>query len=255
MTYVMNGGLGDYATRGECESAEYDACFDTCQATCGYGSKDPFCVTNCVLSCVGGRCNKYPAVLTMQKGLVPSSIPGVAKPAPYQLSSEDFPWKAYSSATEQLQYSLNQKLSHDGLCTISTDGKLGPGTCGAAKHYGAAPPSCESFTKPKACPAGGGGEGGGGGGGGLAPAEDSNLLLWLAGGAAVLGVGWLLLGKKRMRANPKKKHKPPSWGKKSAATRKKRKAIAAWSKSPQARAEMAATRKAQRDTRFYDSGL
>jgi hypothetical protein len=199
MSYQMTG-LGGYATRGECREATFDKCLADCTAgllpdTTGFHCKQgawqgSFCITNCTERCLGEACDQYPVVGTMQKGIVPSTIPGVSPSS--ELSAEAFPWKAYSSATEQLQYSLNQKLAHDGLCTISTDGKLGPGTCGAAQHYGASPPTCQSFTAPKQCAGGGGSNSGGGGGGGALPApSESNLMPWLLGGAVVLGVGYL----------------------------------------------------------------
>lgn len=69
---------------------------------------------------------------------------------------------------------------------------------------------------------------------------------------------------KKMKANVKKRIGPPLRGKKAkrkhaawkaAQTRKRRAELAKWSRSPEARAQMRATRKATKEARYYDSGL
>lgn len=71
-----------------------------------------------------------------------------------------FPWKQYSDATKNLQLAINDVLKKNGCGTIGVDGKLGPGTCGAAKKAteleGAdaivGPPStCQEFGPPPPC--------------------------------------------------------------------------------------------------------
>lgn len=135
----------------------------------------------------GPRAEEIAPPVAAARSPSPTAASGAAPPPPPQ----SFPWGVAAPETEALQETLNTKLAQDGLCLIGTDGKLGAKTCGAAQHYGAAPPSCQAFTKPIACP---GGSGGGGGGGGGAPPEDKASLLGLAlaGGAAAVGM-WFLL--------------------------------------------------------------
>lgn len=70
---------------------------------------------------------------------------------PTEISSEAYPWKKAAPETLALQKTLNKRLLADGLCSIGEDGKLGPGTCGAAKHYGTAPANCLAFKAPAVC--------------------------------------------------------------------------------------------------------
>lgn len=128
---------------------------------------------------------------TMQQLPVPKGTSSTTPPA----SSEAFPLGVYSDETKALQQSLNQKLGKDGYCLLNPDGKLGASTCGAAKHYGSAPPTCQSFTSPKKC-----------GGAATAPTpealppvatsgvDSSGLSGWQVAGLLALGVGgvvWL----------------------------------------------------------------
>lgn len=63
------------------------------------------------------------------------------------------PWGEYSDDTKSLQATLNSMLKSQGLCQISTDGKLGPATCGAAKAMNPewVPSTCQGFTTPTKC--------------------------------------------------------------------------------------------------------
>lgn len=74
--------------------------------------------------------------------------------------ASQYPWNAYSAKTAELQKRINEigkelatpsgipgsAPANEGYCRITVDGKLGPGTCGAAKILGIAyPPTCQSF--------------------------------------------------------------------------------------------------------------
>ena len=74
--------------------------------------------------------------------------------------SQALPWKAYDARTVSLQNAVNQVLKAKGYPAMTVDGKLGPGTCGAAKlsdrEYGTAfsqqyglAASCQSYTEPR----------------------------------------------------------------------------------------------------------
>lgn len=79
---------------------------------------------------------------SMKKGLVPGApSPGVTQ----------YPWGQPSPATAALQKQLNALLRPKGLCPVSEDGKLGAGTCGAAKTFGMAPSTCQSFAPVRSC--------------------------------------------------------------------------------------------------------
>lgn len=68
-------------------------------------------------------------------------------------ATEQYPWQAYSDATLTLQKTINDALRARGLCTITEDGKLGSGTCGAARSLiGQAPSTCQKYTDPKGPP-------------------------------------------------------------------------------------------------------
>lgn len=147
----------------------------------GGGYSHPECMTACTppivrdTGCDAGNAPVYPAS-------APASSASV--------SSTSYPWKAYSADTEALQKEANKKLANAGYIPISTDGKLGPGTCGAVKAMGMLVPStCQSFVAPtkanaaptKAAP-----------GPTLtqATATRSSWQGWaIVGGVAVLGVG------------------------------------------------------------------
>lgn len=76
------------------------------------------------------------------------------------IRASDYPWGAFSAKTVQLQKAINEagrKLTEskgipgtapaqDAYCHITEDGKLGPGTCGAAKAVNVPyPKTCQSF--------------------------------------------------------------------------------------------------------------
>ncbi len=73
-------------------------------------------------------------------------------PAPPPVN-EPYPWGVYDPGTVVLQKELNKKLLAAGLCPIKEDGKVGGGTCGAAKKYGVPLPSCAGHesTPPAPC--------------------------------------------------------------------------------------------------------
>lgn len=65
-------------------------------------------------------------------------------------SSSSYPWGKYSDATKALQQQLNTKLVALGYKPIDVDGKLGKGTCGAAREVWPEmePNTCQGWTKP-----------------------------------------------------------------------------------------------------------
>lgn len=88
----------------------------------------------------------------------------------------DYPWKAVSEKTRELQKATNESLAKAGLCPLTVDGKLGGATCGARNHLSvhsekyfgqqmsfANPSTCEGHTAelkvptPKSQGCGGGG--------------------------------------------------------------------------------------------------
>ena len=81
-------------------------------------------------------------------GTMPSSASDLPAPPPLY---EPYPWGVPAPETKVLQGELNKKLKADGLCPLNEDGKLGPGTCGAAKKYGVPLSTCKSFTAPAPC--------------------------------------------------------------------------------------------------------
>lgn len=48
--------------------------------------------------------------------------------------SSDMPWREKSNATVALQSTINAHLLGMGMCPIGVDGKMGGGTCGAARY-------------------------------------------------------------------------------------------------------------------------
>lgn len=82
------------------------------------------------------------AAPAMQKGLVAGAAP-----------TTQYPWAQYSAATLALQKQLNSLLRAKGLCPVGEDGKLGAGTCSAAKMFGTAPSTCQSFSAVRSCTA------------------------------------------------------------------------------------------------------
>lgn len=83
-------------------------------------------------------------------GSMPSSSSDLPKPPPVY---EPYPWGVYDPGTVVLQKELNKQLKADGLCPLNEDGKVGAGTCGAAKKYGVNIPSCagKPATAPTVC--------------------------------------------------------------------------------------------------------
>jgi len=83
-----------------------------------------------------------------------------ATPAADTPQDFNYPWMAYSADTKKLQSDVNVELKNRGYCTLTTDGKLGPATCGAVKQMiqeaGASdvspPETCKSFTAPRKPP-------------------------------------------------------------------------------------------------------
>ena len=49
-------------------------------------------------------------------------------------NAADIPWGQKSDYTVSLQSTINAYLLGQGMCPIAVDGKLGPGTCGAARY-------------------------------------------------------------------------------------------------------------------------
>lgn len=79
-------------------------------------------------------------------------------------AGDNFPWRAYSTDTVELQKVTNEMLKGKGYCSIGEDGKLGPATCGAVREMlkqhdvpNPPPATCQSFTAPRKPPCGGGG--------------------------------------------------------------------------------------------------
>lgn len=144
-------GLFDEPTAEECVNSTTNGL--ACQALClGLGG-----ALGCVQICLTESCGQGILVSgpelkkALQEKGVSTSVPPSAPQETYGL----YPWKVKATETETLQKSLNQKLAKDGFCLLNPDGVLGAGTCGAAQHYGAEPPTCQAFTAPKKCPAGG----------------------------------------------------------------------------------------------------
>jgi len=64
----------------------------------------------------------------------------------------DYPWKAYSAKTVELQQTTNQALRQAGYCPIAEDGKLGPATCGARAQLSLDYAGRTLFALPSTCP-------------------------------------------------------------------------------------------------------
>lgn len=71
-------------------------------------------------------------------------------------SRTGMPWKEYSAETLAAQKQLNVALKAEGFCAIDQDGKLGPGTCGAAQAVlpQLISTDCRAFTAPTKCGSG-----------------------------------------------------------------------------------------------------
>lgn len=79
-------------------------------------------------------------------------------------SDDPMPWMEVSPTTKAIQSAFNSWAQSQGLPTLTEDGKLGGGTCGALKYAQAKgagfvpPPSCQSFSAyPPGSSSGGGG--------------------------------------------------------------------------------------------------
>lgn len=70
-------------------------------------------------------------------GIFDNNLAGVSGLGGYSLQS--MPWLSYSDGTKEYQGDLNDALRKLGQPTITEDGKLGPGTCAAAKKVQASP--------------------------------------------------------------------------------------------------------------------
>jgi hypothetical protein len=75
---------------------------------------------------------------------LPATVSNAINPA-------DYPWMTYSVATQSAQEDMNASLQASGYCPISTDGILGPATCGAANYLSLPMPTCsgQSATAPQ----------------------------------------------------------------------------------------------------------
>jgi hypothetical protein len=191
----------------------WGAAFDTCHAGCYQ-----FCVQQkrwpgtedgdaCVYGCDRERCD------------CPTSRPTTApKTGATTTTTTGSPLvmgnKSSDPRVAGLQSEINATLTRNGYAAIGTDGKLGPGTCGAAREadkfgaglmakYGLAS-VCTSFTTPVKSGGGFVSPGGGGGGASLAPPDtlSSGTLLGMDTKTVLLvaGIGiaaWAFLGKKK----------------------------------------------------------
>lgn len=116
-----------------------------------------------------------------------------------------YPWRQSSNDTLTLQKDLNEGLTAAGGCLLTEDGKLGPSTCGALKHFGmlSSVSTCvnhenEAILPQIPCTSGGGG---GGGGGDILPIEEaSRIPTWVIGvGLGALAIGAAMYLKKKRR--------------------------------------------------------
>ncbi len=117
-----------------------------------------------------------------------------------------YPWRQDSNDTLILQKDLNEALTAAGGCLLTEDGKLGPSTCGALKHFGmlSSVSTCvnyESEAEMPKIPCTSGGGGGGGEGGEILPVEGvSRIPTWAIGlGLGALAIGAAMYFKKKRR--------------------------------------------------------
>jgi hypothetical protein len=119
-----------------------------------------------------------------------------------------YPWRQESNSTLILQRDLNEALTSAGGCLLDEDGKLGPATCGALKHFGmlSSVSTCvnheSELVAPKIPCSGGGGGGGGGSSTVLEPVEvvggPTKIPTWLIGvGLGALAIGAAIYFKKK----------------------------------------------------------
>jgi len=206
-------GLGATPPKPWCWKAAgypWGAAFDTCHAKC-YN----FCVgqkrwpgtvdgDKCVYDCDWETCD-----CPTSQPTTPSTTR--TTPGPSTTPALVMGNKTSDPRVVELQKAINAVLTKNGYAAIGTDGKLGPGTCGAAREadklgaglmaqYGLTS-VCTSFTPPVKS---GGGFSSGGGGGSLAPPDtlsagtvlgmDMKTLLLV--GAVAFGA-YTLFGKKK----------------------------------------------------------
>jgi len=192
-TLGQMGALGQVAPKPWCWKAAgypWGAAFDACHA-----KNYQFCVNQ----------KRWPGTVDGDKCVFdadwetcqcPTSPPTTAQPsrpgasAPSAAAPLVMGNKTSDPRVAELQAAINAVLTKNGYAAVGTDGKLGPGTCGAAREadkfgaglmakYGLAS-VCTSFTTPVRS---GGGGGGFPGGAPLAPAPDT-----LSAGTGFLGM-------------------------------------------------------------------
>lgn len=118
-----------------------------------------------------------------------------------------YPWKQESNDTLVLQQDLNEGLTAAGACLLTEDGKLGPSTCGALKHFGmlSSVSTCVNHESEATLPQIPCSSGGGGGSGPVVLDEvqvvgDSPIPTWLIGvGLGALAIGAAIYFKKSKR--------------------------------------------------------
>lgn len=115
-----------------------------------------------------------------------------------------YPWIQDSSDTLTLQQDLNEGLAAAGGCLLKEDGKLGPSTCGALKHFGmlSSVSTCVNHENEAILPQIPCTSGGGGGGGEVLPIKEggSPIPTWVIGvglGALAIGAAMYLQKKRR----------------------------------------------------------
>lgn len=188
--------------------AAFDACHGRCYNFCVGQKRWPGTVDGdkCVYDCDWTQCECPTSPPTTAPKTTPSSG-GASAGATLVMGN-----KTSDPRVVELQQAINAVLTKNGYAAVGTDGKLGPGTCGAAREadkfgaglmarYGLAG-VCTSFTTPVK-------SGGGGfstpGGGSLAPPADTlsagsfmgmDTKTMLLVGAVVLGA-YVMFGKKK----------------------------------------------------------
>lgn len=221
-------GLGSF-------SSDFDSCKDRCAravgqdrqwlaANCVWGAGPEQILSGCpeYLACLAACMAGYPPA-EVNEALRKAGMPAIAKQTEIspEVEVDDggsgaYPWGVVSADTRALQQRINQILPKLGRCTIGTDGKLGPGTCGAARYIyeqGGAetvpvPSSCQDYRTPAACPGGGGRTTTKKGEEVLeASTESGGGALWVLAGAAIAGgTAYLVLKKKKgMRKNRRRR--------------------------------------------------
>jgi hypothetical protein len=184
--------------------AAFDQCHAGCYSFCTQQKRYPGTVDGdkCVYDCDWERCDCPTSPPT-----TPASGGAAAPAASASLVMGN---KTSDPRVVQLQQEINATLSRNGYSAVGTDGKLGPGTCGAAREadkFGAGLMAkygltavCTSFTPPVKS----GGFGPSPGGASLAPPDtlqsgtllgmDSKTVMLIA---AVAAGAYVLFGKKK----------------------------------------------------------